>query len=68
MLQKSGREYKVWIKDAKRLFHEFIYNLELKHGRESKNLEHRTYHEALKYFKDLISKIYSFEPAVIRRL
>ena len=68
MLQKSGKEYKVWIKEAKRLFHEFIHNLELKRRREGKNLELRTYHEALKYFKNLLGKIDSFEAAVRKRL
>ena len=68
MLQKRGREYKVWIKEAKRLFHEFIHNLELKRRREGKNLELRTYHEALKYFKNLLGKIDSFEAAVRKRL
>jgi hypothetical protein len=68
MLQNSGREYKVWIKEAKHLFHEFIHNQELKRRREGKNLELRTYYDALKNFKDLIDKINSFEPAVRRRL
>ena len=68
MLQKSRREYKFWIKEAKRLFREFIHNLELKRRREGKNLELRTYYEALKNFKDLLSKIDSFESAVRRRL
>ena len=45
-----------------------IHNLELKRGREGKNLELRTYYEALKIFKNLLSKIDSFEAAVRRRL
>ena len=68
MLQRSGKEYKVWIKDAKHLFHDFVHNLELKRRREGKNLELRTYYEALKIFKNLLSKIDSFEAAVQRRL
>jgi len=68
MLQKSGREHKVWIKEAKRLFRKLIHNLELKRRREGKNLELRTYYEALKNFEDLLSKIDTFEPAVRRRL
>jgi hypothetical protein len=68
MLQKSGREYKVWIKEAKRLFHEFIHNLKLKRRREGKNLELRTYYEALKNFKNLLINIDSIEPAARRRL
>mgnify|MGYP005619267017 CR=1 FL=1 len=43
MLQKSHKEYKAWIKEAKHLFHEFLHNLELKRRREDKNLELRTY-------------------------
>jgi len=68
MLQKSDKEYKVWIKDAKHLFHEFVHNLELKRRREGKNLELRTYYNALKNFKNLLGKIDSFEAAVRRRL
>jgi hypothetical protein len=68
MLQKSHKEYKAWIKEAKRLFHEFLHNLELKRRREDKNLELRTYYEALNNFKDLFGKIDSFETAVRRRL
>ena len=68
MLQKSDKEYKVWIKDAKHLFHEFVHNLELKRRREGKNLELRTYYDALKNFKNLLNKIDSFEAAVRRRL
>jgi hypothetical protein len=68
MLQKSYKEYKVWIKEAKCLFHEFVHNLELKRRREDKNQELRTYYEALNNFKDLFGKIDSFEAAVRRRL
>jgi len=68
MLQKSHKEYKAWIKEAKHLFHEFLHNLELKRRREDKNLELRTYYEALNNFKDLFGKIDSFETAVRRRL
>ncbi len=68
ILQKSGKEYKVWIKDAKHLFHDFVHNLELKRRRDGKNLELRTYYEALKIFKNLLSKIDSFEAAVQKRL
>ena len=68
MLQKSDKEYKVWIKDAKHLFHEFVHNLELKRRREGKNLELRTYYNALKNFKNFLGKIDSFEAAVRRRL
>ncbi|OPX81864.1 MAG: MULE transposase domain protein [Methanosaeta sp. PtaB.Bin087] len=68
MLQKSPKEYKAWIKEAKRLFYELVHNLELKRRREGKNLEPRTYYEALKNFKDLLGKIDSFEAAVRRRL
>jgi len=68
MLQKSDGEYKAWIKEAKRLFHEFVHGLELKRRREGKNLELRTYYEALNNFKDLFGEIDSFEAAVRRRL
>jgi hypothetical protein len=68
MLQKSHKEYKAWIKEAKRLFHEFVHNLELKRRREDKNLEMRPYYEALNNLKDLLGKIDSFETAVRRRL
>jgi hypothetical protein len=47
MLQKSRKEYKAWIKEAKRLFREFVHNLELKRRRENQNLELRPYYEAL---------------------
>ena len=44
MKQKSGKEYKVLIKEAMRLFRKFIHSLELKRRREDKNLERRTYY------------------------
>ena len=68
MLQKSYKDYKVWIKEAKCLFHEFVHNLELKRRRENKNLEQRTYYEALNKFKELLGNIDSFEISVRRRL
>ncbi|MCJ7445009.1 MAG: transposase [Methanotrichaceae archaeon] len=68
MKRKSGKEYKVWVREAMRLFREFIHSLELKRRREDKNLERRTYYDALNNFKELFSKIDSFEIAVRRRL
>lgn len=68
MLQKSHKEYKTWIKEAKSLFHEFVHKLELKRRREGQNLIQRTYYEALNNFKDLLSEINSFEVAVRKRL
>jgi hypothetical protein len=68
LLQKSRKEYKVWIKEAKRLFYEFVHNLELKRRRENQNLGLRSYYEALNNFKVLFSKIDSFEVAVRKRL
>jgi len=68
MLQKSRKEYKVWIKEAKRLFYEFVHNLELKRRRENQNLGRRSYYEALSNFKELFSKIDCFEVAVRKRL
>jgi len=68
MPQNSSSKYNVWIAEVKRQFHEFIHDLELKRRRERKNLELRTYYESLKNFKDLHSKIDSFEPTVRRRL
>lgn len=68
MLHKSRKEYKVWIKEAKRLFYEFVHNLELKRRRENQNIGRRSYYEALSNFKELFSKIDSFEVAVRKRL
>ena len=68
MLQKSHKEYKTWIKEAKSRFHEFVHKLELKRRREGQNLIQRTYYEALNNFKDLLSEINSFEVAVRKRL
>jgi hypothetical protein len=68
VLKKSRTEYKAWIKEAKRLFHEFVHNLELKRRREGQNLKMRTYYEALNNFRDLFSEIDSFEVAVRKRL
>ncbi|KUK43553.1 MAG: Transposase, putative [Methanothrix harundinacea] len=39
MLKKSQKDYRAWIKEAKRLFREFVHNLELKCRRDGKNLE-----------------------------
>ena len=68
MLHKSRKEYRVWIKEAKRLFYEFVHNLELKRRRENQNIGLRSYYEALSNFKELFSKIDSFEVAVRKRL
>jgi len=68
MLQKSAKEYKTWIKEAKHLFCEFVHGQELKRRREHENLELRTYYDALNNFKYLFSKIDSFEIAVRKRL
>jgi len=51
MRQRSNKEYKSWIAEAKHLFYDFVRRLELRRRRESKNLEQRTYHEALNNFK-----------------
>ena len=68
MIQKSGKEYKFWIMDAKRAFQDFVHSLELKRRRENENLEQRSYHDALDIFKGLIEEIDSFEIAVRKRL
>jgi len=66
--QRSGREYKTWIKEAKHEFREFIHGLELKRRRESKNLEQRNYHDALDNFKSLKMESDSFMMSVRKRL
>jgi hypothetical protein len=68
MRQKSGKEYKFWIIDAKSAFRDFVYSLELKRRRENENLEQRNYHDALNNFKCLMEEIDSFEVAVRKRL
>ena len=68
MRQKSGKEYKFWIMDAKSAFRDFVYSLELKRRRENENLEQRNYHDALNNFKCLMEEIDSFEVAVRKRL
>jgi hypothetical protein len=51
MKQRSGREGKSWIKEAKHVFREFVHGLELKRRRENKNLEQRNYQDALNNLK-----------------
>lgn len=68
MRQRSGREYKSWIKEAKYVFHEFVHGLELKRRRENKNLEQRNYHDALNNFKCLEMESDSFMISVRKRL
>jgi hypothetical protein len=68
MRQKSVKEYKFWIMDAKHAFRDFVYNLELKRRRKNENLEQRSYHDALGNFKCLMEEIDSFEIAVRKRL
>jgi hypothetical protein len=68
MKQRSGKEYKSWIKDAKLAFHKFVRDLELKRRRENKNLEQRTYHDALNNFKCLKMESDSFMISVQKRL
>jgi hypothetical protein len=68
MRQKSNKEYKAWIKVAKRAFRDFVHSLELKRRRENENLEQRSYHDALNNFKCLMKEIGSFDIAVRKRL
>lgn len=68
MKQRSSREYKSWIKEAKNEFHRFVRNLELKRRRENKNIEQRNYHDALNNFKNLKMESDSFMISVRKRL
>ena len=68
MKQRSSREYKSWIKEAKNEFHRFVRSLELKRRRENKNLEQRNYHDALNNFKCLKMESDSFMISVRKRL
>jgi hypothetical protein len=68
MRQRSNKEYKSWIAEAKHLFYDFVRRLELRRRRESKNLEQRTYHEALNNFKILKMQSDSFMISVRKRL
>jgi hypothetical protein len=68
MRLKSGKEYKTWIKEAKRAFHDFVHSQELKRRRADENLEQRNYHHALYNFNELMIGIESFEIAVRKRL
>ncbi len=68
MRQKSGKEYKAWIKEAKHAFQDFVHNLELKRRREDGKLEQRSYHDALNNFKCLMKEFDSFEMTVRKRL
>jgi hypothetical protein len=68
MKQRSSREYKSWIKDAKHAFREFVHGLELKRRRENKKLEQRNYYDALNNFKILKMESDSFMISVKKRL
>jgi DNA repair ATPase RecN len=68
MNQRSNKEYKSWIMEAKNEFHKFVRSLELKRRRENKNLEQRTYNDALNNFKCLKMKSDSFMISVRKRL
>jgi hypothetical protein len=68
MRQRSGREYKSWIKEAKHAFCEFVRGLELKRRRENKTLEQRNYQDALNNFKCLKMESDSFMISVRKRL
>ena len=68
MRQSCGREYKSWIKEAKHVFREFVHGLELKRRKEDKNLEQRTYPDALNNFKKLKMESDSFMISVRKRL
>ena len=68
MKQRSDKEYKSWIKEAKNAFHKFVRDLELKRRRENKNLKQRDYYEALNNFKILKMQSDSFMISVRKRL
>jgi hypothetical protein len=68
MKQRGEKEYRAWLIKQRARFRQFLHDQELKRRREKKNLEQRTYLEALKLFDALMAEIDSFEKPVQKRL
>jgi hypothetical protein len=66
--ERGWKEYRGWIKEKKALFRGFLHELELKRRREHKNLEQRTYVEALGRFEELLESYHTLDKKVRKRL
>jgi hypothetical protein len=66
--ERGWKEYRGWLKEHKTLFREFLHELELKRRREHKNLEQRTYVEALGSFEELLEGYHTLDKKVRKRL
>jgi hypothetical protein len=58
-------KYMAWLKSNMSIFRQFVHERELKRRREEKNLEQRTFFEAVKEFSTLMVEIDSFEQLII---
>jgi len=67
-LMKEKEEYKEWLEKKKKAFKTFLYNQMLERRRKKKNLEQRSYFEALEVFNTLMDEIDSFDEPVQKRL
>jgi len=67
-LMKEKEEYKEWLEKKKKAFKTFLYNQMLERRRKKKNLEQRSYFEALEVFNTLMEEIDSFDLPVQKRL
>jgi hypothetical protein len=68
MKEKGWKEYRAWLREKRALFRRFLHELELKRRREHKNLEQRSYLEALAIFTKLLESYPSQEKKVRKRL
>jgi hypothetical protein len=66
--ERGWKEYRGWIKEKKALFRGFLHELELKRRREHKNLEQRTYAEALSILEELVESYHTQDKKVRKRL
>jgi hypothetical protein len=66
--ERGWKEYRGWLKEHRALFKEFLHGLELKRRRENKNLEQRTYVEALGNFEELLESYHTLDKKPRKRL
>ena len=68
MKQGNEKAYRAWLKKQMVFFRNFLHEQELRRRREKKNLEQRSYLEALVIFNALTEEIDLFEKPVQKRL
>lgn len=68
MKQGDPIKYSIWLKGKRKSFRRLLHEMEKKRRRQKRNLEQRTYPDAVKTFDALMAEIDSFDKPVQKRL